>query len=160
MDQHDSAAHDRAERGNAQRARGGPAQESHAARGRAAGAPPARADALCIVRVGRGNDDRFEVWTRVGDAPILGVSAIRLIADAANWEVAVAAASLVPPPLEHALHTALYDALIGVPAVVDALQAGREIWMVHGEASGEALVRACAHAVDAVLADGADRPAA
>lgn len=104
-----------------------------------------------VVRVVRGHDDRFEVWTRVtDDASILGVSAIRLVADAATWEIAVAAARVAPPPLERVLQQAITDSLIAIPGIVDAFHEAGEIWMVHGEASGEALIGACAKAVDGV----------
>lgn len=97
-------------------------------------------------------DGRFEVWMRPTDDPMRGVSAIRLVADAATWEVAIAAGRLVPTECAPPLHEAVTRSLLAVPRVVGAFQASSDIWMVHGEASGAALVRACAEAVDG-LAD-------
>lgn len=120
------------------------------------------ASGVDVVRVVREHDDRFDVWTRVtDDASILGVSAIRLVADTATWEIAVAAARLAPPPLDRLLQQAITDSLIAIPGVVDAFHEAGEIWMVHGEASGEALIGACAKAIDGLAGGlrGAREPA-
>jgi hypothetical protein len=55
-------------------------------------------------------------------------------------------------PLEREMREAIDAALRGVPGVKDVAEEDREVWVVAGDPSGEALVRAAAEAIDALQA--------
>ena len=105
---------------------------------------------IIIERLETQDEEVLEEWTRVTDEePILGVIAARYADDPKMWEVAVSAAEYIrAEPLQSELHEAITRALTGTPGVKKAVQEDRELWVVRGEVSGEALVRACSAALD------------
>lgn len=93
--------------------------------------------------------DGVEGWHRLTDDPdVRGVEAVRP-EDGGPWQViAYVAEFLRVDPLEDELGAAMPDALRAVPGVTAVAQEDREVWMVTGNPSGEALVRAAATVVD------------
>lgn len=95
-------------------------------------------------------------WVRVTDDPdVLGVSASPDDANVADgWQVWVNAMEFVrEEPLEGELRRRIAGALRSVAGVEMAEELDREVWVVTGTPSGEALV----HAVGTVVDDLADR---
>jgi hypothetical protein len=65
------------------------------------------------------------------------------------WQVHIWAAEFVRTnPLEREMRSAITAALAAVPGVKKVVQEDREKWIVAGDPSGEALVRAAARAID------------
>lgn len=96
------------------------------------------------------DDEIVEEWERVTDDPdIHGVGAARFAGTEWPWQVYVYVAEFVrTEPLESELRRRITDALNSVPGVTEAVQEDREVWVVQGDASGDALTRACAAVVD------------
>jgi hypothetical protein len=95
-------------------------------------------------------------WRRVTDDPdVLGVSASPDDVNVADgWQVWVNAMEFVrEEPLEGELRRRIAGALLSVAGVEMAEELDREVWVVTGAPSGEALVGA----VGAVVDDLADR---
>ena len=95
------------------------------------------------------DDDTDEAWERVTDDPdFLGVDATH-IAGESWWQVGVAVAEFVrQDPLERELRQRIARALGGVHGVQGVDEEDREVWLVTGTPSGEALVQAVAQVVD------------
>ena len=90
-------------------------------------------------------------WTREISSPkdkeVHGVGAHRA---GGLWHVSVWAMELVrEEPLERELRDAVQIALEGVPGADEIEEEDREVWVVGGKPSGEALVSAVAAAIDA-----------
>jgi hypothetical protein len=96
-----------------------------------------------------------EEWERVTDEPdLFGVNAARMDHPTCHWQVGVAIAEFVrKEPLEGLLDQAITTALGKVQGARDVAREDREAWVVQGQVSGEALVRACAIALDQLEAD-------
>ena len=106
--------------------------------------------AIEIKKLEPQDDELLEEWTRVTDEEhILGVFAARHADDDQTWEVSINVAEYIrADPLQTELHDAITNALTATPGVSMAVQEDRELWIVQGDVSGEALIRACAFALD------------
>lgn len=97
-------------------------------------------------------DDEFaEEWERETDDPdVLGVGAIKWVDDDEwPWQVTISAMEFVrEEPLEGELRQRLNAALASVPNVAEVDEEDREVWVVAGEPSGDALVRAASTVLD------------
>ena len=104
-----------------------------------------------IVRVPDDEVDGEEEWVReTDDEDVRGVDAVKL-EDGVDWpwQVIIAVAEFVrEDPLEAELRREMDAALRAVPGVTDVAEEDREVWIVNGQPSGEALVRAAAGVVD------------
>jgi hypothetical protein len=111
-----------------------------------------------IRRVDEPADDSIaEEWTRAVGEPraeeVHGASAHRTRTPAWPWHVTVSAMEFVrEEPLESTLRERVAGALREVAGVEGVEEEDREVWVVSGSPSGEALVAAVAEVVDA-LAD-------
>jgi hypothetical protein len=97
------------------------------------------------------DDECAEQWERATDDPdVLGVYADKwLDGDDWPWQVTVIAMGFVrEEPLEGELRRHLHAALSSVPNVADVAEEDREVWVVAGEPSGDALIRAAGHVLD------------
>jgi hypothetical protein len=98
------------------------------------------------------DDELAEGWLRwpEDDSDVRGVGADRwLDADNWPWRVSVAAMEFVrEEALEGELRQAMGAALKGVPGVTAVAKVDREVWVVDGDPSGEALVKAAAEVID------------
>ncbi|MGE5288083.1 MAG: hypothetical protein ACM3ML_12965 [Micromonosporaceae bacterium] len=98
-----------------------------------------------------------EAWQRFCDDPdVRGVSATWFSHGGwSGWQVVVAVAEFLrEDPLEGELRERMAAALGGVDGAREVAEDDREVWLVTGGPSGEALVRAAAGVVDG-LADRA-----
>jgi len=96
-------------------------------------------------------EDISEGWYRDADPPeVYGVEALHLAStDRPLWQVVVAAMEFVrEAPLESELRAAMAARLAAVPGVVSVEEEDREVWVVFGDPSGEALTRAAAEVID------------
>jgi hypothetical protein len=102
------------------------------------------------------DDELAEEWVRRTSEPdVRGVGAARR-RDAGEWAwlVTIYAAEFVrEDPLEQRMRAAVDAALRAVPGVEDVAEEDREVWIVAGDPSGEALVRAAADALDRLQGD-------
>ena len=98
--------------------------------------------------------DGEEGWERLTDEPeIRGVEATRHDDDDWPWSVVVWVMEFVrEEPLESEIRHAMIVTLWAVPDVTAVAEEDREVWIVAGSPSGEALVRAAATVVDAFVA--------
>lgn len=102
-----------------------------------------------VRRVPDDEVDGEEGWDRLADDDVRGVEAIKVGDGEWPWQVIVAVAEFVrDDPLETELRERMASALRAVPGVTDVAEEDREVWIVDGEPSGEALVRAAARVVD------------
>jgi hypothetical protein len=94
----------------------------------------------------------LEQWERVTDEEeIFGVSASRTAQPKWKWQVFVAAAEFVrEEPLESTLVERITSALKKVEGVKAVAHEDREVWIIEGDPSGEALVRAASTALDSL----------
>jgi hypothetical protein len=94
-----------------------------------------------------------EAWERLtDDSDFLGVEATKL-AGMPRWHVFVAVAEFLgEDPLESELRRRMAAALGGVAGAEHVAEEDREVWIVTGSPSGEALVRAAAEVVDDLAA--------
>src|SRR4051812_21176635 len=94
--------------------------------------------------------DAEEAWERVtSEIEVEGVDATRSDEDEWRWQVGVAAMEFAnEEPLESEIRRAILDALSAVLGVTGVEEEDREVWIISGNPSGEALVRAVAPAVD------------
>lgn len=90
-----------------------------------------------------------EEWVRVtNEIDILGVCAVKVSGDW-PWRVAIHAAEFARvDPLRAELVEAVSGALRSVPGVLRAEQEDRQAWVLQGQVTGDALVRACSTALD------------
>jgi len=96
--------------------------------------------------------DGAEGWERLTDEPeVRGVEATRHDVDNEwTWSVWVWVMEFIrEDPLESEIRDAILAALFAVRRVTAVAEEDREVWIVAGEPSGEALVRAAADVVDA-----------
>jgi hypothetical protein len=100
------------------------------------------------------DEEILEEWRRVTDEEhILGVNVTRMEGDW-PWHVAVSVAEFIrEEPLQSKLHARITEALSQAPGVQGAEQEDREVWIVRGDVSGEALIRACGRALDSLAAE-------
>ncbi|MEO6627469.1 MAG: hypothetical protein ABIP03_02755 [Aquihabitans sp.] len=95
----------------------------------------------------------FEAWVREIDDDLRGVEAVQL--DTKGdwlWQVGGAMAEFVRDvPLEGEMQGAVNAAIRSVPGVTGVAQEDRELWIVAGTPSGEALVRAVGAATDPLV---------
>lgn len=100
-----------------------------------------------IERVPNHEVDGDEGWQRLTtDSDVRGVEAVR---HNATWHVvAYVAEFLRVDPLEDDLSAGMLAALRAVPGVTSVEEEDREVWLVGGSPSGQALVRAAAGVVD------------
>jgi hypothetical protein len=98
------------------------------------------------------DDEVLEEWVRRTDDPDIElVVASNWGYEEWPWRVSVAVAEFVREgPLEHDLRTAVAAALEEVDGVEAVVEEDTEVWLVSGTPSGEALVIAVSHAVDAL----------
>ena len=90
-----------------------------------------------------------EGWDRLLDDDVRGVEAIRVGDGEWPWQVILAVAEFVrEDPLEIVLRERISQALRAVPGVTEVAEEDRQVWIVSGQPSGEALVRAAARVVD------------
>jgi hypothetical protein len=90
-----------------------------------------------------------ESWERVTDDPDLKGIDARKGSGESWWLVFVAVAEFIrEEPLESELRQRMATALSAVPGVQSVDEEDREVWLVTGAPSGEALVRAAAAVVD------------
>jgi len=102
-----------------------------------------------VRRVPDDEVDGEEGWERLVDDDVLGVEAIKVRDGEWPWQVILAVAEFVrDDPLEIELRERMAAALRAVPGVTDVAEEDREVWIVNGRPSGEALVRAAARVVD------------
>jgi hypothetical protein len=96
------------------------------------------------------DDTILEEWKRVTeDQDILGVNASRTNDSTWPWTVYINAAEFIrTEPLQSELHQLITDALNSIPGVIMAVHSDREVWVVQGDVSGEALIRSCAEVLD------------
>ena len=96
--------------------------------------------------------DGLEAWQRLTEEPdVRGVEAIRLDDAEWPWIVSVWVMEFVrEDPLESELRDAMLAALRRVEGAAAVAEEDREVWIVAGTPSGEALVRAAAEVVDAM----------
>jgi hypothetical protein len=102
------------------------------------------------------DDELAEEWLRRTSEPdVRGVGAARWRDPGRwTWRVTIYAAEFVrEDPLEQRMRSAVDAALRTVPGVEDVAEDDREVWIVAGDPSGEALVRAAAEAVDRLQGD-------
>ena len=95
--------------------------------------------------------DGAEGWERLTDEPeVRGVEATRHDVDNEwTWSVGVWVMEFIrEDPLESEIRDAILAALFAVRRVTAVAEEDREVWIVAGEPSGEALVRAAADVVD------------
>lgn len=95
--------------------------------------------------------DVREAWHRFTDDPdVRGVSATCFSHGGwPGWQVHVAVAEFLrEDPLEGELRERMAAALGGVDGAEEVAEEDREVWLVTGSPSGEALVRAAAGVVD------------
>ena len=107
-----------------------------------------------VRRVPADEVDGVEGWDRLTNEPELrGIEAIRNESEGPwQWSVTVWAMEFVrEDPLEQELRAAIAGALARVPGVTRVAEEDREVWVVDGVPSGEALVEAAAGAVDALV---------
>jgi hypothetical protein len=96
-----------------------------------------------------------ESWERsVDDPDIRGVDAARIVlGELPYWQVGVAVAEFLrADPLDSELRQRMAAALRAVGGVEAVEEEDREVWLVTGTPSGEALVRAAAQVVDQLAA--------
>jgi hypothetical protein len=102
-----------------------------------------------VRRVPDDEVDGDEGWERLIDDDVRGVEAIKVGDGEWPWQVILAVAEFVrEDPLETELRERLAAALRAVPGVTDVAEEDREVWIVNGHPSGEALVSAAARVVD------------
>ncbi len=103
-----------------------------------------------VRRVTDDEVDGEEAWERLTDEPdVRGVEAVKVGEGEWPWQVIVSAAEFVrEDPLEAELRQGMAAALRGVDGVADVAEEDREVWIIDGQPSGEALVRAAAQVVD------------
>lgn len=91
-----------------------------------------------------------EEWTRVTDnEDVLGVSASKSSESNGDWQVFINVAEFVrEEPLESRLYQRITDALTSIGGVVEVVHEDREVWLVRGDVTGEALVRSSAVALN------------
>jgi hypothetical protein len=108
-------------------------------------------DVDAVRRLPADEVDGEEGWERLTDEPdVRGVDATRGRDPEWPWSVGVwAMESVREEPLEGDLRHAMIVVLWSVPGVTAVLDQDREVWIVSGEPTGEALVRAAANVVDA-----------
>jgi hypothetical protein len=97
------------------------------------------------------DDECAEQWERETDDPdVLGLCADKwLDGEDWPWQVTVSAMEFVrEEPLEGELRREVFAALSSVPNVVEVAEEDREVWVIAGEPSGEALIRAAGHVLD------------
>ena len=90
----------------------------------------------------------LEEWTRVTDnEDVLGVSASKS-ADG-DWQVFINVAEFIrEEPLESKLYQRITESLTGIDGVVEVIHEDREVWLVRGDVTGEALVRSSSTALN------------
>lgn len=106
-----------------------------------------------VVRVPDDVVDGLQEWDRrTDDDDLRGVSATQVETTGRwSWTVGVAAAEFLrEDPLEGELRAAVAAAIRSVAGVVEVAEGDREVWILSGEPSGEALVRAVGDAVDRI----------
>jgi len=103
-----------------------------------------------VRRVPDDEVDGDEGWERLTDDPdVRGVEAVKVGEEEWPWQVIASVAEFLrEDPLETELRERMAAALRAVPGVTDVAEEDREVWIVDGEPSGEALVRAAASVVD------------
>ena len=104
-----------------------------------------------IRRVPDDEVDGEAAWERLTDDPdVRGVEAVKLGGVREwTWQVGVFVAEFLrDDPLEDELRQGMDEALRAVPGVADVAEEDREVWIVDGDPSGEALARAAAAVVD------------
>ncbi len=102
-----------------------------------------------VRRVPDDEVDGEEGWDRLVDDDVRGVEAIKVGDEEWPWQVILAVAEFVrDDPLETELRERIAAALRAVPGVTDVAEEDREVWIVNGHPSGEALVSAAARVVD------------
>lgn len=101
-----------------------------------------------VKRIDPMDDAIIEEWTRViKNEDILGVSASKY-ADG-DWHVFINVAEFIrEEPLESKLHQRITDSLAGIDGVVEVIHEDREVWLVRGDVTGEALVRSSSAALN------------
>jgi hypothetical protein len=95
--------------------------------------------------------DGAEGWERLTDEPeVRGVEATRHDVDSGwTWSVGVSVMEFIrEDPLESEIRNAMLAALVAVPRATAVAEEDREVWIVAGDPSGDALVRAAADVVD------------
>ena len=92
----------------------------------------------------------LEEWTRVTDnEDVLGVSASKSAESNGEWQVFINVAEFVrEEPLESKLYQHITDSLSGIDGVVEVIHEDREVWLVRGDVTGEALVRSSSAALN------------
>ena len=118
-----------------------------AAKARAAGK-----DEIVVRRVKSMDAEIPEEWERVtDDEEVLGVSVSRTSHPEWKWQVCVTVAEFVrEEPLESSLVRHITSAMKNVDGVRAVAHEDREVWLIKGDASGEALVRAVSSALDSL----------
>ena len=102
-----------------------------------------------VRRVPDDEVDGEEGWDRLVNDDVRGVEAIRVGDGEWPWQVILAVAEFVrEDPLETELRERVAAVLRAVPGVTDVAEEDREVWIVEGQPSGEALVSAAARVVD------------
>ena len=102
-----------------------------------------------VRRVPDDEVDGEEGWDRLIDDDVRGVEAIKVGDGEWSWQVILAVAEFVrEDPLESELRERMVGTLRAAPGVTAVAEEDREVWIVNGQPSGEALVRAAARVVD------------
>ena len=107
-----------------------------------------------IVQVADDLVDGVQEWIReTDDDDLRGVDALEVAEGGAwPWQVFVSMAEFVRDvPLEDEMRAAVDAAIRSVPGVTDVAEEDREVWIVAGTPSGEALVRAVGAAIDPLV---------
>ena len=109
-----------------------------------------RMDKVRVERVTPQDSEIEEEWLRITDEKdIFGMCATRSKHEQWPWRVSIYAAEYIrKEPLESKLASGITTALNAVPGVRKAVQEDREVWVIAGHVDGEALIQACAMALD------------
>jgi hypothetical protein len=102
------------------------------------------------------DDEVAEEWIRrTSETDVRGIGATKWRGSSEwPWRVTVSAAEFVrEDPLERVMRDAIDAALRGVPGVRNVAEEDREVWLVAGDPTGDALVRAAGEAIDRLQAD-------
>jgi hypothetical protein len=105
-----------------------------------------------IVRLPDDEVDGLQEWVReTDDDDLRGVGALQMgpAKDRWSWQVFVNVAEFLrEEPLEGELRAVVDQAIRSVPGVTEVAEEDREVWILSGDPSGEALVRSVGEAVD------------
>lgn len=101
------------------------------------------------------DEEILELWVHdTEEEEILGVEAQRLDNDEWPWQVGIYVAEFIrEEPLESRFRSAIMNALKQTPGVTDAVEEDREVWIVQGNVTGDALVRGCVVALNSLADD-------